>query len=134
MATILVVDDEPAILRLIELVLEQGGFRVLSAENGFDALRVSESHRGEIDLLVSDVRMPGMDGPTLAKKLLEADPDLPVLFISGYWEDGPLPGDRPFPVLSKPFPLASLLNTVRNIVRTPVAISPAEPVTVAGVR
>ena len=132
MATVLVVDDEPAIRRLIGLVLQEGGFRVLSAEDGLDALRVAELHRGEIDLLVSDVRMPGMDGPTLARKLLSVDPDLPVLFISGYWEDGPLPGDEHFPVLSKPFPLALLLSTVRGIVRNPSAIRPEEPVTVSG--
>jgi two-component system cell cycle sensor histidine kinase/response regulator CckA len=131
MPTILVVDDEPAIRRLIGSVLEEAGFRVLTAENGLDALRVSESHPGQIDLVVSDVKMPGMDGPTLARQLLAADPTLPVLFISGYWEDGPLPGDRRFPVLSKPFELASLLRTVRGIMRSPAAIPSKEPATVS---
>jgi CheY-like chemotaxis protein len=70
-STILVVDDEPAICKLVGLALEQEGFQVLRAENGFDAIGLSESHSGEIDLLVSDVTMPGMDGPTLAGKLLE---------------------------------------------------------------
>jgi two-component system cell cycle sensor histidine kinase/response regulator CckA len=132
MPTILVVDDEPAIRRLIGSALEEGGFRVLSAENGLDALHVSESHPGEIDLVVSDVKMPGMDGPALARRLLAVDPDLPVLFISGYWEDGWLPGDRRFPVLSKPFELASLLSTVRDIVGSPAAIPRKEPATVSG--
>lgn len=60
--TILVVDDEPMIRRLMGFVLEGEGFRVLSAEDGLDAIRVSESHQGEIDLLVSDLSMPRMDG------------------------------------------------------------------------
>ena len=122
MSTILVVDDEPVICKLIGLALEQAGFQVLKAENGFDAIGLSESHPGEIDLLVSDVTMPGMDGPTLAGKLREADPDLPVLFVSGQYEEAPAHEDRPRLVLAKPFSLDLLLRTVRRMVRTRPAI------------
>jgi two-component system cell cycle sensor histidine kinase/response regulator CckA len=121
-STILVVDDEPVICKLIGLALEQEGFQVLKAENGFDAIGLSESHPGEIDLLVSDVTMPGMDGPTLAGKLREADPDLPVLFVSGQYEEAPAHEDKPRPVLAKPFSLDLLLRTVRRMVRTRPAI------------
>lgn len=122
MSTILVVDDEPVICKLIGLALEQEGFQVLRAENGFDAIGLSESHPGEIDLLVSDVTMPGMDGPTLAGKLREADPDLPVLFVSGQYEEAPPHEDKPRLVLAKPFSLDLLLRTVRRMVRTRPAI------------
>jgi two-component system cell cycle sensor histidine kinase/response regulator CckA len=127
-STILVVDDEPVICKIIGLALEHEGFHVLSAENGPDAIRLSESHPGEIDLLLSDVTMPGMDGPTLARHLRAADPDLPVLFVSGYWEETPAPTDEPLPVLSKPFSLDLLLRLVRRMVRTRSAIPLTERV------
>ena len=121
-STILVVDDEPVICKLVRLALEQEGFQVLTAENGFDAIRLSESHPGEVDLLVSDITMRGMDGLTLAGKLREADPDLPVLFVSGQYEEAPANEDKPRLTLSKPFSLDLLLRTVRRMVRTRPAI------------
>ena len=117
MPTILVVDDEAMIRNLMGVALEMEGFQVLRAENGPDAIRVSESHPGEIDLLVSDITMPGMDGPTLAGELLATDPNLPVLFVSGYSERIPLNKDKPFLVLQKPFVLSALVRAVRSIVR-----------------
>ena len=122
MSTILVVDDDPVICKLIGLLLEEEGFEVLSAENGPDAIRLSESHPGEIDLLLSDVTMPGMDGPTLAARLRAGDPDLPVLFVSGYCEEAPSNSDKPLPLLSKPFSLDLLLRIVRRMVRSRSAI------------
>jgi two-component system, cell cycle sensor histidine kinase and response regulator CckA len=115
--TILVVDDEPMIRNLIETVLEQEGFDVLCAENGPDAIHMSERHPGQIDLLVSDVTMPGMDGFTLAEELHAADPNLPVLFVSGYSERIPLDKGKPFPLLQKPFPVPALVGAVRSTVR-----------------
>jgi CheY-like chemotaxis protein len=121
-STILVVDDEPVICKLIGLALEQEGFRVFRAENGFDAIGLSESHPGEIDLLVSDVTMPGMDGPTLAGKLREADPDIPVLFVTGLCDEALALEDNRHFVLAKPFSLDLLLRTVRRMVRARTAI------------
>src|SRR5260370_36151839 len=98
-STILVVDDEPVIRKLIGLALEHEGFHVLSAESGPDAISLSESHRGEIDLLLTDVTMPGMDRATLAGKLRAADPDMPVRLVSGYCEGAPAHKDHPSSVL-----------------------------------
>jgi two-component system cell cycle sensor histidine kinase/response regulator CckA len=98
-------------------VLKQEGFDVLTAENGHDAIHVSQSHRGKIDLLVSDVTMPGMDGPTLADELTAKDPNLPVLFISGYPERMSGRRRNPFRLLLKPFSASALMLEVNNMLR-----------------
>ena len=113
--TVLVVDDEPLLRKLMRRVLEEGGFQVLTAKNGHDAMNVSESHGGKIDMLVSDVTMPGMDGPTLAEELLEADPNLPVLFVTGSCERVPVHKNERFPFIEKPFSPGNLVVTVRNL-------------------
>ena len=112
MKTILIVDDEPVVLKLMGLVLQRGGFKVLSAKNGLDAVYVSELHRGEIDLLISDLVMPGMDGPSLARKLWSANPSLPVLFVSGSQEGLLMSRDRPYRFLPKPFSPLALTHVV----------------------
>jgi len=127
MATILVVDDEPIIRRLVGFVLEEEGFKVLSAEDGLDALRVSESCRGEIDLLISDLSMPRMDGQSLADALLAADPDLPVLFISGYCESSPARQNKSIKFLPKPFSPLTLKDAVRGMLLEP-AETKARPI------
>ena len=63
------------------------GYTVLEAGNGVEAIEVIESRGGEVDLVVSDVVMPEMDGPTLAKELRTRNPDLKIIFVSGYAED-----------------------------------------------
>jgi two-component system cell cycle sensor histidine kinase/response regulator CckA len=113
--TVLVVDDEPTLRKLMQLVLEREGFRVLTAQNGYDAMDVSESHRGAIDVLVSDVMMPGMDGPTLADELRETDPNLPVLFVTGSCERVPVNKDESFPIIEKPFSPGNLVLTIRKL-------------------
>jgi len=113
--TVLVVDDEPLLRKLMRLELEEGGFQVLTAENGRDAMKVSRSHRGEIDVLVSDVMMPGMDGPALVQELLESDPNLPVLFVTGSTERVPLHKNERFPFIEKPFSPGNLVVTVRRL-------------------
>ena len=112
------------IRKLVGFVLEKEGFQVLSAENGVDAIHVSKLHPGEIDLLVSDVTMPGMDGPTLATELLSVDPDLPVLLMSGYHQDLPAYNQTRFRFLPKPFSIACLMRTVRSMMKL-AAPSPA---------
>ncbi len=121
MPTILVVDDEPLVRRMVAHILENEGFLVLTAESGEEAIEISHSHKGALDLLVSDIRMPVMDGCTLAQQLQEENPDLPVLLISGYCEDEPEMRCPKFPVLSKPFSMKSLVATVRTLLGQPVA-------------
>src|SRR5687768_2644877 len=82
--TILVVEDELAVRSLARRVLEKTGYRVLEASSPADALRLSQANRGEINLIVSDVVMPEMNGPALVARVLELCPNARVLFISGY--------------------------------------------------
>jgi two-component system cell cycle sensor histidine kinase/response regulator CckA len=104
---------------MVALVLEQDGISVLTAGSGADAIELSRSHHGEIDLLVSDVRMPQMDGCTLANQLQAENPDLPVLLISGYCENDVAEHSR-FPLLPKPFSVTSLLQIVHGLLRQAV--------------
>jgi CheY-like chemotaxis protein len=82
--TILLVEDEKAILRITTKMLESLGYAVLAASSPTEAIRVSQSHPGGIDLLMTDVVMPEMSGPELAKSMLHLYPNLRCLFMSGY--------------------------------------------------
>jgi two-component system cell cycle sensor histidine kinase/response regulator CckA len=82
--TLLLVEDEPALRTLVVTMLEEEGYLILQAGNGLDAIALAERHRGEIDLLLTDVVMPRMSGPELAQELRGLRPGLEVLFMSGY--------------------------------------------------
>jgi CheY-like chemotaxis protein len=82
--TLLLVEDEPALSTLIAMVLEEQGYDVLAAGNGLDAIAIAERHEAEIDLLLTDVVLPGLSGPELAGRMLELLPGLEVLYMSGY--------------------------------------------------
>jgi two-component system cell cycle sensor histidine kinase/response regulator CckA len=82
--TLLLVEDEPALRTLVVTMLEEEGYLILQAGNGLDAITLAERHRGDIDLLLTDVVMPRMSGPELAQKLRALRPGLEVLFMSGY--------------------------------------------------
>ncbi len=116
--TILLVEDEPAILNLVTRLLESAGYRVIAASDGEEALaRVNESGE-EPELLLSDVIMPKLGGPDLAKRLRERLPGLRTIFMSGYALDhrtGAVrldPGDR---VIQKPFTPRALVETVERV-------------------
>src|SRR3954453_5215000 len=85
--TVLVVEDEPAVLEMAVRVLERAGNTVFGAVDGVAALEVLESHAEEIDLVLADVVMPRMSGPELAQRVRDAHPDLPLIFMSGYAEE-----------------------------------------------
>ncbi len=115
---ILFVEDEPAILRSGVAVLEKLGYRVLPALTPDDALQFAEKHRDAIDLLVTDVIMPGMDGHELAERLRSWHPNLPCLFTSGYTADiiskrGAL--DPGVHFLQKPFSIRDIADRVRAL-------------------
>jgi signal transduction histidine kinase/ActR/RegA family two-component response regulator len=120
--TVLVVEDEPAVRRAVQRNLERLGFHVLAAHDGEDALRITEPLDG-VDLLLSDVVMPGIDGPELACRLRARWPDLPVLFVTGYSADrlertGAVgTHDR---VLEKPYQLDELVRTIRGMLEARV--------------
>ena len=82
--TILIVDDEPEVRKLVGAMVTQFGHHAITADSGEHALTVFKKHGAPIDLLVTDVVAPGMSGPMLADKLSALQPDLRVLYISGY--------------------------------------------------
>ncbi len=116
--TLLLVDDEPAILKLTADFLTKAGYRVLSASGAEDALAKSRDYPERIHLLISDVFMPGTQGHTLSERIREERPDIKVLYISGYTYDaiserGMLEPHIDF--LQKPFSMSSITQKVREI-------------------
>jgi two-component system, cell cycle sensor histidine kinase and response regulator CckA len=115
--TILAVDDDAAVLRLLETALHAGGYHVLLANGGWQALQIYESCGRPVRLLLTDVIMPDLTGPVLAERLLLKQPDLPVLFISGF-HDADLvqrfARRKGFALLPKPFTVAGLLRAVEE--------------------
>jgi PAS domain S-box-containing protein len=112
--TVLVVEDEESVRALVARMLERAGYRVLQAPNGAAAVSLVGTRLSEIDLLLTDVVMPGMRGPELYDVLCQARPDLPVLFMSGYAEGhdgaGAIPAGTA--LLTKPFALDALVAAV----------------------
>jgi two-component system, cell cycle sensor histidine kinase and response regulator CckA len=115
--TILLVEDEEGLRQLNARGLASRGYTVLEAGNGVEAIDVLEKSDGQVDLVVSDVVMPEMDGPTLLRELRTRNPTLKVIFVSGYAEDAfqkHLPADGRFAFLPKPFTLKQLVNAVKE--------------------
>jgi signal transduction histidine kinase/CheY-like chemotaxis protein len=115
--TILVVDDTDSVRRLSERILRQAGFRVLSASHGEEAIWLCNRPGNEVDLLLTDIVMPQMSGRELAQVLREQQPDLAVLYMSGYTDEltlhqGTLGPDAPF--IPKPFSALELTKKVRD--------------------
>ncbi len=116
--TILVVDDEPEVRKLVSAMVGQFGFEVLTADSGEHALTLYKNHKGPIDLLITDVVAPGMSGPMLADKLTEIQPDLKVLYISGYDNTHVVQKyvvEKGHALLTKPFTLDEMKNKVREL-------------------
>jgi CheY-like chemotaxis protein len=116
--TILVVDDEEAVRSSTRRALERAGYDVISATDGSDALRLFTEHDGGIHMVITDVVMPGLGGRELVGRLKIMKPNLPVLFVSGYTEEGVRrqgvlePGAA---YLEKPFTPERLLRRVREV-------------------
>jgi two-component system cell cycle sensor histidine kinase/response regulator CckA len=118
--TILLVEDEEGLRALNARGLVSRGYTVLEAGNGVEAIEVLERHGGSVDLVVSDVVMPEMDGPTLLKELRKRIPELKIVFVSGYAEDAfekSLPQGEQFAFLPKPFTLKQLVAAVKETMR-----------------
>ena len=116
--TILLVEDEDAVRDFAVRALTMRGYRVLDASGGEEALDIVKDHDGPIDLLISDVVMPSMDGPALVKAVREIMPGLRTIFISGYAEEAFRNSpDRPenFHFLPKPFSLKQLTSKVKEV-------------------
>ena len=115
--TILLVEDEEGLRTLNARGLVSRGYTVLEAGNGVEAMAVLEKRGGDVDLVVSDVVMPEMDGPTLLKEMRRRNPGLKIIFVSGYAEDAfqkSLPEHGQFAFLPKPFTLKQLVAAVKE--------------------
>ena len=115
---ILLVEDEEAVRAFASRALASRGYTVLEAETGVDALRVAEAASEPIDLIVSDVIMPEMDGPTMLTELRKRGLSAKVVFVSGYADDAfarNLPEGQDFVFLAKPFSLKQLIETVKGL-------------------
>ncbi len=116
--TVLLVEDEDAVRRVLRKELERHGYTVLEASGGEEALQIAASRSDTIQLLVTDVVMPLMSGPDLARRLIDSHPKLKILYVSGYADDaivrqGALePGT---PILQKPFAAGALAEKVREL-------------------
>ncbi len=110
--TILVVEDQPATAQITRILLESWGYTVLEAHGGLEALHLFEAHGDGIQLLLSDVLMPDMNGPQLAEELRRRHPGLRVIFMSGYPSEELRQVSHAF--LPKPFNPASLAQIVRR--------------------
>lgn len=116
---VLVVDDEQGLRDLVCRTLQAEGYRTLEAAHGAEALEVIEATPDPVDLVVTDVVMPGMDGRELGRRLGQRWPDLPILYISAYDVNDIFRRGSPrtsAPFLQKPFPLEGLLTTVRGLI------------------
>ena len=118
-ATLLVVENEAAIKALVQMALERQGYVVLSAESGSEALSLAAAHQGRIDLLITDVVMPDIRGPELARRLAAERPGLTTLFMSGYMEETLSEETTSLPSLvdfiHKPFLPSALIAKVREM-------------------
>lgn len=117
-AVVLLVEDEEAVRRGGKRMLETRGYTVHEAGSGVEALDIMEELDGKVDIVVSDVVMPEMDGPSLLRELRKTYPDLKFIFVSGYAEDAfarNLPADAKFGFLPKPFSLKQLAVAVREM-------------------
>jgi DNA-binding NtrC family response regulator len=116
-ATILAVDDDRAVLTLLDEALRSAGYRVLLANGGREAVEIHEGSADPIHLLLTDVIMPDLTGPVLAERLRSRQPDLQVLFISGF-HDADLVQRfvtrKGFTLLPKPFTIDGLLRVVQE--------------------
>jgi two-component system cell cycle sensor histidine kinase/response regulator CckA len=117
--TILLVEDEDAVRNFGARALRSRGYTVIEAQSGLDALTQIEGHNlDEIDLVVSDVVMPEMDGPSLLRELRSRKPEIRVIFVSGYAEEAfrkNLPEGQQFDFLPKPFGLKQLVEAVKRV-------------------
>jgi len=116
--TILVADDEAALRHALVEILRTSGYRVLEAESSLQALEMAENHGGRLEILLTDIVMPGLRGPELARRVAKVHPEVQIVYMSGYAEGFPeaqLPANSTF--LQKPFRFALLLEQLKLVRR-----------------
>lgn len=118
MKNILVVDDEPLVVTLVGQILVEADFNVLRACSGEEAVQVASEFPGTLDLLLTDLNMPGIDGYGLTARLREQQPGLKVIHMSGFYSQTAAESMEPQPCrfLQKPFGVANLLAAIAAVV------------------
>jgi CheY-like chemotaxis protein len=117
MANVLVVDDQASLLELVSMILTQTGHTVLCASSGVEALMVFSSYHSKIDLVLTDVQMPGMNGIELLNRIRALDPSISILLMSGFVpDDFEIPED--LRLLNKPFQPGELVEAVEQALAT----------------
>jgi two-component system cell cycle sensor histidine kinase/response regulator CckA len=111
---VLIAEDEPAIRSMLQAFLRMWGYRTLVASNGKQALEVSEQHKGDIDILLSDVTMPVMDGQELAEKLTRKRPFIRVILMSGF-SHMQVVLRRGWKFIQKPFKPSTVKETIEEV-------------------
>lgn len=121
--TILLVEDEKEVREIIQLILRSRGVEVVSASSPDEAIEIAASLGAPLDLIISDIVMPGMSGPALVQKLGDLQPGVPVLYMSGYAERDfePLCTADHIAFLSKPFLPDELVERAETLVAGPAA-------------
>lgn len=124
--TILLVEDDESVRSVVLAVLQRSGYKVLEANNPGEAILISEQHTGFIHLMVTDVVMPRMSAPELAERLAPWHPEMKVLYMSGYSDDGVVSRKvlESESFLEKPFTPEDLLRKVRQVLAAPRPESP----------
>jgi CheY-like chemotaxis protein len=119
--TILLVDDEPQVVTLVREMLVREGYNVLGASDGDEALQIARDHENHIDLLLTDIVMPQLNGRELAVKLKAMRPDIKVLYMSGFMKEAILKyygiSITGIPFLQKPFTRETLARKVREVLQ-----------------
>jgi two-component system cell cycle sensor histidine kinase/response regulator CckA len=113
-ASILIVDDEPAIRELCAAILTQFGFRCEMAGSGAEGLETFATARGEFDLILSDVVMPDFSGPEMVRRMEIIRPDIRSVYMSGFPDASFPPSRKKSPVIKKPFTTDQLMKTVQQ--------------------
>ncbi len=128
--TLLVVDDQHVVLELVDAFLEDCDYRVFLAGSGRQALEICHRVQGEVDLLLSDVRMPGMNGPEVYDRIVAKYPQVKVLFMSGFSaaEAARFGVPASAPLIVKPFRPDELLQRIRLLIAGVLEFSTAGPV------
>jgi two-component system cell cycle sensor histidine kinase/response regulator CckA len=120
--TVIVVDDEPDVLRLIQSILADEGYEVIAARSADNAIKAFEHLTRRPDLILTDVVMPGMSGPMLVDHLLRIEPDLKVLFMSGYDDRHVVQHyvvEKGFRLIPKPFTAKALRSAIDEAIKNP---------------
>ena len=117
--TILIVDDNPAVLKFVGVALKEANFVVVSANSGPSAIQIAQRTEGRIDLLLSDVDMPEMTGPELGEALKKVRPEIHVMLMSGETNGNLLVLNYGWAFIEKPFVATKLVQMIENVLHSP---------------